>query len=217
LSGGLIDISMPLGPNTPTWPGSPGIGTAPLLSIANGDDANATQITMDVHCGTHVDAPRHFVPNGATIDAMGLDPFVGRAWVSVLSGVRGIGADTLDRAGIPAGTERLLLRTDNSLDARLRSGPFTDDYAALSADGASWVVDHGIKLIGIDYLSIQRFEDPPDTHQILLGAGVSILEGLELAEVSAGWWKLLCLPLKLTGTEAAPARAVVFPEASFVW
>jgi arylformamidase len=201
---------MPLNTSTPTWPGSPGYASHNHLSLAAGDIANATLIGMDAHCGTHVDAPRHFVLEGATIDEVGLSALVGPAIVADVSGSGdAIDAATLDGCDIPDGSERLLLRTGNSARAGIEHGPFQPDYAALTPDAAQWVVDRGIRLIGIDYLSIQRYADPPDVHETLLQAGVLILEGLDLRAVAPGPWTLVCLPLRVTGVEAAPARAVL--------
>ncbi len=204
---GIVDISMPLQVGTPVWPGSPGFASSAHLSLADGDIANATFVEMDVHCGTHVDAPRHFVEDGATLDEMGLEPFVGPVWVADASGHRAIDGQLLESLAIPMATTRLLLRTDNSLGPY--AAPFHENYVALTADGARWVVARRLALVGIDYLSIQLFRDPPDTHQILLGAGTAILEGLDLGGVDAGFWTLICLPIHLVGAEAAPARAVL--------
>jgi len=205
---------MPLHSGTPVWPGSPGFASSAHLALADGDIANATLIEMDVHCGTHVDAPRHFVEEGAALHQVGLGPFVGPAWVADAVGHRVIDAELLESLDIPSDTTRLLLRTDNSFGPR--EAPFREDFVALTADGAQWVVDRGLALVGIDYLSIQLFHDPPDTHRILLGAGVVILEGVDLGHVHAGYWTLLCLPIHLVGVEAAPARAVLVEAGSGV-
>lgn len=206
----LVDISMPLGALTPVWPSSPGFAASAHLSLREGDVANATRIEMDVHCGTHVDAPRHFVEGAATLDELGLQPFVGAAWVADAVGHPAIGRALLETLNIPSETTRLLLRTNNSLERR--EAPFREDYVALTADAAKWIVDRGLELVGIDYLSIQRFRDPPDTHQILLRGGAAILEGVDLRAVWAGPWTLMCLPLRLVGTEAAPARALLLAD-----
>lgn len=207
----FIDISWPLGPGTPIWPGSPGIETAAHLAIAHGDVANATRLTMDVHTGTHVDAPRHFVPDGVFLEELGLEPFVGDAYVARIGDAQEIDADLLEAAAVPHSTRRLLLRTSNSRDGSATTAPFRKDYAALTASGAEWVVGRGLALIGIDYLSIQRYDDPPDAHEILLRAGVAILEGLDLSRVEEGPYTLICLPLRLQASEAAPARAILLP------
>jgi arylformamidase len=204
-----FDISRPLQKGIAAWPGSPGFRVFAHQSIADGAEANASGIEMDVHVGTHVDAPAHFIQGGATLDAVGLHPFVGPVYVAAIDTADRIDAAALDAAEIPDGTERLLLRTRNSSDETYLHGPFREDFAALTAEGARWVVERGLALVGIDYLSIQRFADPPDTHRILLGAGVCILEGLDLRAVGPGQYRLICLPLRLVGVEAAPARALL--------
>jgi len=208
----LVDISMPLNALTPIWPGSPGFSSRSHLSLAAGDIANATLLGLDAHCGTHVDAPLHFVPAGATIDEVGLTALIGSALVVDVSGSKAIDAGTLDACAIRDGTERLLLRTDNASRPGTDNGRFHEDYVGLLPDAAQWVVRRGIRLVGIDYLSIQRYEDPPDVHEILLGAGVLILEGIDLRTVTPGRWTLICLPLRVTGIEAAPARAVLLGD-----
>lgn len=208
----LVDISMPLNASTPTWPGSPGFSARSHLSLASGDVANATLLGLDAHCGTHVDAPRHFVPSGATIDEVGLSALIGSALVVDVAGCEAIDGEMLDGCQIPEGTERLLLRTDNASTPGMDERPFHEDYVALTPAAAKWVVRRGIRLVGIDYLSIQRYRDPPDVHEILLEAGVLILEGLDLRAVTPGRWTLICLPLSITGIEAAPARAVLLED-----
>ncbi len=208
----LVDISMPLNASTPIWPGSPGFSSRSHLSLASGDVANATLLGLDAHCGTHVDAPRHFVASGATIDEVGLSALIGPAFVADVSGGDVVDAAALEACQVPEGTDRLLLRTDNASRPGLEHAPFLEDYVALTADAARWVVRRGIRLVGIDYLSIQRYSDPPDVHEILLGAGVLILEGLDLRPVAPGRWTLVCLPLHVTGIEAAPARAVLLED-----
>jgi arylformamidase len=206
-----LDISRTLGRDTPVWPGSPGLATSLHMSMGKGDVANATLVRMDAHTGTHVDAPLHFVAEGDELETLGLDPFVGDALVADTGAARRIDAATLEALGVPADARRLLLRTANSRDARFRDGEFRPDYAALTGDGAQWVVDRGIRLIGIDYLSIQLYDDPPKAHQVLLEAGVAILEGLDLAAVDEGRYTLICLPIRLLQAEAAPARAILLP------
>ena len=205
-----IDISRPLGPETPLWPGSPGVNLVPLMEVASGDVANVSRIDIEAHTGTHIDAPRHFVDGGATVDALNLELLIGEVVVAEVQGDE-IDAAALERLMLPAGTRRLILRTGASHDAAYDSAPFRQDFPALTADGARWVVAQGVDLIGIDYLSIQRFDDPPDVHHVLLDAGVVILEGLRLADVEPGAYTLVCLPLHLIGAEAAPARAILLP------
>jgi arylformamidase len=204
----LVDISVPLRSTMPTWPGSVGLTLTQTQTIAGGADANVSRLDTDVHMGTHVDAPWHFLPDGATVEHMALGDLIGPAWVAYLPGIQAVTASDLNAAGIPAGTRRLLLHTDNS-ERWGTETEFHADFVALTADAARWIVDRGIRLIGNDYLSVQRFHDGPETHRLLLDAGVILLEGLNLAGVTAGCWELICLPLKLVGADGAPARAVL--------
>jgi arylformamidase len=206
-----IDISRPVGPETPVWPGSPGVNLVPLMQVASGDVANVSRIDIEAHTGTHIDAPRHFVQGGATVEAIGLDVLIGEVVVAEVHGDE-IGEAELEHLALPTGTRRLVLRTGASHDPAFDSAPFRQDFPALTAEGARWVVAHGIDLIGIDYLSIQRFDDPPDVHHVLLDAGVVILEGLRLTDVEPGVYTLVCLPLHIVGAEAAPARAILLPR-----
>ena len=207
----VIDISVPLGPLLPTWPGSSGIRVTQTKSLAAGDDNTSSRLDCDVHAGTHVDAPAHFVAGGAPVDALPLDVLIGPAFVASLPEARAVTATDLAGLRLPKGTSRLLLRTANSALWSAHPGQFRRDYAALTADAAQWVVDHHVRLIGVDYLSVQRYGDDAQTHRILLSAGVVIVEGLDLSRVEPGTYELICLPLRLVGAEGAPARAVLRP------
>lgn len=200
---------MPVSPKLPRWPGSPAIEFRRQLDLEQGDIANDTTVRFSVHTGTHVDAPLHFLKDGHSVDCMPLDVLMGPVVVADLSDVEVITAATLDHLALPPSTERLLIRTRNSQLWQNNVREFQPDFVALTADAAQWIVEHGIRLIGIDYLSIQRFHDGPETHSILLSAEVVIIEGLNLANVKAGEYELLCLPLKLQGLEGAPARVVL--------
>lgn len=205
----VIDISMPLSDAIPVWPQSPGAVTTRLQSIAAGAEAEVSSLTMEVHTGTHLDCPAHMIAGAETTDDYALETGLGEALVLDTGEAGELDAELLGSLDVPAGTRRVLLRTRNSRHPALREKPFSPDYAALTLSGAEWVLEHGIELVGIDYLSIQRFGDPLDTHLALFRGGVTILEGLWLADVAAGRYELLCLPLRLTGCEAAPARAVL--------
>ena len=142
------DISVALEEDLPTWPGSPGVLTKLRMSIDRGDDANVTQLSIDVHSGTHVDAPRHFVEGARTLDELGLEPFIGPAVVLDTGSAKEITASVLGGAKIPTGTERLLLRTANSSQPDMYRRPFDEDYAALTLDGAEWLAATKLRLEG---------------------------------------------------------------------
>ncbi len=209
----IIDISVPLHDNMPLWPGGPGYTRTWHHRIGPDHAANVSQLSLGAHTGTHVDAPLHFVPEGGTVEQMPLDVLVGPAAVVSLPTVERITAADLAALDLADSVTRVLFQTRNSKFWRQPGLPFQADFVALTADAAQWVVDHGIRLVGVDYLSVQLYEDGPATHQILLGAGVVIVEGLNLSGVSPGTYELTCLPIKLQGAEGAPARAILRPLA----
>jgi arylformamidase len=206
------DISLAIGPGLPTWPTSEGFRTRWAMRIDRGDSANVTVLEADVHTGTHVESALHFLADGAPLDATPIERFVGPAIVVAVDGDE-VTAAALERAAIPAGTVRLLVKTRNSARWATGWGPFDPEYVALTPDAAEWVAGHGIELVGLDHLSIQRYGDDGETHRILMRSGVTILEGLNLAGVESGEYTLVAAPLKLTGTEAAPARALLIGQA----
>jgi arylformamidase len=164
---------------------------------------------MSCHTGTHVDAPDHFLNNGITVDDLTLDLLVGRAYVLHLPDVSMITASVLMRADIPPRTRRLLFKTRNSTLWATGNQEFQTDFVALSVDAAELLVDRNVKLVGIDYLSIAPYKSGTAVHTILLSAGVVVVEGLDLSQVSQGRYNLHCLPLKLGGADGAPTRAVL--------
>lgn len=204
----LIDISVTLNPDLPTWPGSHGVNIERLQEIGPDSDATVSRLDMDVHTGTHIDAPLHFVANAEDTSSIPLSTLVGPCRVISIPHTAVITRDMLHRwvgVNVP---KRLLFQTDNS-SVRWDKQPFNQAFTALSADAAEWLVENGVLLVGIDYLSIQRFADAPDTHQILLRNRVVILEGIYLGHVTPGTYQLICLPLKVKGVEGVPCRAVL--------
>lgn len=181
-----VDISVPLAAGITQWPGDPLFAASSITE----DGATVTSLSMCAHTGTHIDAPLHYFRDGVPVDALELDVLIGPAVITTLDEMR-IG-------------ERMLLRTRNSLRQWWRE-PFREDYDCLSVEQARVLVQAGVRLVGIDYLSI----DGADTHRVLLEAGVAILEGLDLSKTEPGNYDLVCLPLKLQGADGAPARAVV--------
>ncbi|GAB3800308.1 cyclase family protein [Spirosoma humi] len=205
----IIDISVTLCPTLPTWPGSIGVQTKSLQAIGPESDANVSRLDMDVHTGTHLDAPLHFVAGGEDTSSLSLTTLVGACRVVSIPDTETITRSLLEQH---VGTEiprRLLLRTDNSR-TKWEEKPFRTSFTALAADAAEWVVDNQVELIGIDYLSIQRYADSPATHQILLRNRVIILEGIYLGHVEPGAYQLVCLPLKVQGVEGVPCRAILY-------
>ncbi len=205
----IIDISLPLCENTPHWPGSVAFQLLRYQDLNRGDPANVSRICCDAHAGTHIDAPLHFIQNGLAIDQLALDVLIGPCTIWDLADKALITRQDLSFAGLPNFNKRILFRTRNSALRRLEENRFTENYVAISTDAAEYLVDLGVKLIGIDYLSVEPFGNSADTHRTLLSAGVVIVEGLNLANVTPGDYELICLPLKLAGAEGAPARAVL--------
>ena len=210
---GLIDISLPLHSGIPVWPGSTGYLLTQSSCLENGDACMNSMLDMDVHVGTHVDAPCHFIPGAASSEALPLEALIGPARVALLEDAEVVTPELLSGLGLEPNVERLLLKTRNSELWEKGESEFRSDFVALTADAARWLVDRGIVLIGIDYLSVQRFGDPPLTHEILLRSGMVVLEGLNLAGAEPGRYELICLPLRLVGSDGAPARAVLRPLA----
>jgi arylformamidase len=210
----LIDVSLEIGPDLLVWPGNPGVAVTPASRISRGDSSNVSEIRLGSHTGTHLDPPFHFLDEGATADDLPLDLMMGEATVADLRGTAGpIGPDELDSLSLPGKATRLLLRTDNSSLWATGPGAFPDTYVCVSPEGARWVVDQGIRLIGIDFLSIEvRGAPGHPTHRTLLEAGVVILEGLDLSGVEPGEYTLVCFPLKIAGGDGAPTRAVLLED-----
>lgn len=205
----LYDISVGVSPEIPVWPGDPPVVLERVMSMENGDEANISRIQSGVHVGTHIDAPIHFVEGGATVDTIPLKSLLGRAYVVDLRKADVLDAAALESARIPPRTRRLLFKTRNSELWISGESSFQKDFVAVDVSGAEWLVKKGVKLVGVDYLSVAPFNDGGPTHRILLEAGVVVVEGLNLARVSKGRYTLYCLPVKLMGSDGAPARAVL--------
>jgi arylformamidase len=207
----LIDISLPIGADLLVWPGDPAVEVVPRLRLAAGDPANVSEVRMGTHTGTHVDPPVHFIEGTGGIDRLSLDVLVGRAIVTDTRHLDGpIEPADLEAAGIPDGASRVLLRTANSELWRRTPLSFPDRYACLTPASARWVVDRGIRLIGVDFLSVEeRGASQHPVHHILLENGVVIVEGLNLGDVEPGEYALACLPLRIVDGDGGPARAAL--------
>jgi arylformamidase len=204
------DISVPIRDGMATFDGDPLVSFGRAASMADGAICNISRLDFGVHSGTHVDAPIHFIDDAAGIEAVALETLIGPALVVDARGVTG-GFDraAIESLDIPAGTERLLFRSRNS-DLWNKPG-FDHSFSAVTPDGADALVELGLRLVGNDYLSIAPFGNPTPTHVTLLGAGIVILEGLDLRDVEPGAYDLVCLPLRIPGSDGGPARAVVRP------
>lgn len=207
----LLDVSLGIGPDLMTWPGDPGVAVEPSARLSRGDPANVSELRLGSHTGTHVDPPYHFFDGEVTVDRLPLDLFHGEAVVADLTGVEGrIGPRELEAVRLPERSTRLLLKTRNSELWARETGDFPERYVSLGVDGAEWAVERGIRLVGIDFLSVEA-DGPPDfpVHRILLGGGTIIVEGLNLSAVEPGTYTFVCLPLKVLGGDGAPARAAL--------
>jgi arylformamidase len=203
------DITLTISPNLPVWPGDPGVELELVEKIEDGSNANVSRIDMGVHTGTHVDAPFHFLQEGISVDEIDLSLLTGRAYVLHLPEVDVITASVLENAQIPPRTRRVLFKTRNSEYWANEEPDFQIDFVGLSDDAAKYLVRRGVKLVGVDYLSVAPFQQSRPTHEKLLEAGVVIVEGLNLTEVSQGRYTLYCLPMKIAGSDGAPARAIL--------
>jgi len=209
----IHDISLTITPDLPTWPGDPRVELSRIQQIEDGSDANVSRMSIGVHTGTHVDAPYHFMKDGTTVDTLPLEVLIGAVQVVELGNeIETISAGALEKAGLIPGVSRILFKTRNSSIWTKGNQPFQKDFVALDASGAKFLVAQKIQLVGIDYLSIAPFNDPVPTHQILLKAGIVVIEGVDLSQINAGVYQLACLPLKLGATEGAPARVVLIEE-----
>ena len=205
----IYDISLAVSNDLPVWPGDTPISLVRNKDMQQGELYTLSQLTSTVHFGTHLDAPLHFVRNGHGADQIDLNKLIGPCFVVDLPGVDNIDARSLEQAAIPANTTRLLCRTRNSEYWARGDNTFHTDFVAIEPSGADWLVQHGIQLVGVDYLSVGAYEGGIPTHEILLSNGVIPVEGLDLSRIEPGEYQLICLPLKLKDCDGAPVRAVL--------
>ncbi len=203
----IYDVTVPLSASIPTFPGDPPFQMDFTHRIDDGQPYNVARLTMGAHAGTHVDAPYHFLADGATVDQLPLEMLLGKARV-----VEVAAREKIERADLEAldlrDDLRILLKT--RMSGQMRTPQFQEDFVYLTPDAAVYLVQAGIKLVGIDYLSVEQFgsHDFP-AHHALLGAGVVIIEGLDLSQVEAGDYEMVCLPLRIAGADGSPARVVL--------
>ena len=208
----IHDISLPVSESLVVWPGDPAIRITQPAHLDRGDLYTVSRLDLGAHTGTHVDAPAHFVPGGAGVDRLDLELLVGPAQVVHVPEASVLTPEVLESLSIPPGAERLLFRTRNSALWAGGEEGFREDYVAFSDAGARWLIARGVRLVGIDYLSISTYTDLMPPHRTLLGAGVIVVEGLDLSGIDPGLYRLVCLPLKLVDGDGAPARAILIEE-----
>jgi arylformamidase len=203
----LIDVTVPLDANLPTYPGNTPFAIEAIKRIARGDSSNVSTLHMSAHAGTHVDAPRHFFDDAPGAEALPLEMLLGRTRVIEITSRGGISADALADIDISEDV-RVLFKTSNS---RLWGTPdFHQDYVGVTSSGAEHLIAHGIKVVGVDYLTVEEFKKPgAPAHHVLLGGGAIVIEGLNLRDVDPGIYDMLCLPLRVVGADGAPARVIL--------
>lgn len=203
----IHDVTVTMTGVLPVYPGEQGINISRTKAIEKGDSMSLSHLSLGAHTGTHVDAPAHFYEDGTTVADLPLDVLIGPAVVVETPPGQMITAEMLPNLSIAEGAERVLFKTGSS--GLLHQPQFSPDFVAIDPSGARWLVDRGVKLVGIDYLSVEDFgREPAETHLTLLGAGVIIVEGLDLGDVAAGVYELVCLPMKIPA-EGSPVRAVL--------
>jgi arylformamidase len=200
----IFDVSLVIYPGMITWPGNPPVTIDTVKAINEGSSSNVSLLHIGTHTATHVDAPRHFIPGAIGIDGIQPDVLLGTARLFQLPDTHQIDREILQSLDLRDVT-RILLGTRNSL--LLKQGKLDMDYTFVTEDAANFLIEKGIELVGVDYLSIEEYQkDGRPAHNILLGAGVVIVEGLNLADVPPGDYELACLPLKIKDADGAPAR-----------
>ena len=205
----IYDITLTISPDLPVWPGDPPVKIERVAKIEEGANSNLSRMSIGVHTGTHVDSPLHFLTGGNGVESLPLNILIGRAYVLNLPDADIITASVLQQSSIPTETNRLIIKTRNSQYLAHKDPVFRTGFVGISADGAEFLVGLGIKLIGIDYLSVAPYKQSRPTHEILLKSDVVIVEGLDLSNITQGQYPLYCLPLKIAGCDGAPARAIL--------
>lgn len=210
----IYDLSIPISPDMVTWPGQPKVHLERVSRIEDGANSNGSVLALHVHTGTHVDAPVHFLQGEEGTESLPLDILTGAAQViELLPDVREINAEVLIYAGLRPGVERVLFKTRNSAYWAQPNDEFKPEFVGISGDGAEFLVWQGVKLVGMDYLSVAPYKRSRETHEIFLRHRVVLVEGLDLRAVAPGMYHFICLPLKLVGSDGAPARAILVDEA----
>ena len=200
----IYDISLSLSPTTTRWATAQPFELTERKRTQRGDTNNSSSVNTSVHAGTHVDAPFHFVPNGATIESLPLELFIGPARVCAVGGASQIGASEVASLKL-SGEKRVLFKTRNS--ELLQKADYDPTFVSFSEDGAKALVELGVQLVGLDYLSVARADQQVPVHRAFLDHGVVLLEGVDLSAVPPGRYELICPPVKIAASDGAPCRA----------
>lgn len=209
----IFDITIPLSSQTPVWAGEESVSITEIERIANGDEYNVSGFSMGAHAGTHIDAPYHVDGHGKTVDQIPVEQFIGKAQIiQIADEIESITSQVLQSCQIEEDIHALIFKTGNSKFWKQKPVQFRDDFTALDSSAAEWIAEREIKVVGIDWFSISTMDDLFEPHKILLESGIVIIENLDLSEIQAGIYMLFCLPLKLVGTDGAPARAILVQE-----
>jgi arylformamidase len=209
----ILDVTLTISPEMTTWPGDSPVSLERFRKIEEGANSNASRLDMAAHTGTHVDAPYHFLMDGKGVDQLNLEILTGPALVLEFDEqVEVINAQALKMQNIPVGTLRVLFKTRNSLIWANHEKEFQPGFVGVDLSGANFLVERGIRLVGIDYLSVSPYKKSRPTHEALLRVEMVIIEGLDLSGVPAGIYQLYCLPLKLKGADGAPARVILMGD-----
>jgi arylformamidase len=210
----IHDVTLTLSSTLPVWPGDPQILIERVRKIEEGANSNVSRLQLNVHAGTHIDAPIHFINDSLIgVDKIPVSKLVGHCFVvEIPEEIEQITAEVLKNSYIPQSSSKVLFKTKNSRFWSNHDTEFHPEFVGISEDGAKYLVDLGVELVGIDYLSIAPYKQSKPTHEEFLNAGVIIIEGLDLSQVYGGYYSMFCLPLKLAGADGAPARVILIEE-----
>ncbi len=210
----IHDVSLTLSPDLPVWPGDPQVSLERVRKIEEGANSNVSKLTLHVHSGTHIDAPVHFINESHTgVDKIPVSQMLGHCCVvEIPEDATQITAEVLQQVHMPNSIKKFLFKTKNSQYWAKADKEFHTDFVGISEDGAKYLVEMGVELVGVDYLSVAPYKQSRPTHEAFLKAGVLIIEGLDLSQVGEGYYSLFCLPLKLAGSDGAPARVILVEE-----
>lgn len=203
-----IDLTHPVREDMPVWPDSDRPRISQQCEIDETCPVRVSWLSLGAHTGTHLDAPSHFLRDGAMVESLSLDDLIGPGWIADAGDARILDDRTLESLAIPKSAVRLLVKTSNTSRALMSKTEFDTSYVGLDLSGARWLLARGIRLIGLDYLSVQAFEASDDTHRELLAAKTVLIEGVDLSRTTAGWHELVCLPFLAKDLDGAPVRVV---------